>query len=117
MEVGANVYAAGLDLWTVPTKIRPRFEGAWRKARPRRHPPPRAEFEVGLTDIEGLSHFMVIWAFDRSHGFDLLGTPPVDNRPHGVFATRSPRRPFFEETLAVVGGQQDFDFGLGRWGS
>jgi tRNA-Thr(GGU) m(6)t(6)A37 methyltransferase TsaA len=23
----------------------------------------------------------------------LLGTPPVDNRPHGVFATRSPRRP------------------------
>jgi tRNA-methyltransferase O len=23
----------------------------------------------------------------------LLGTPPSDNRPHGVFATRSPRRP------------------------
>jgi tRNA-Thr(GGU) m(6)t(6)A37 methyltransferase TsaA len=36
---------------------------------------------------------MVIWAFDRSHGFDLLGMPPSDNRPHGVFATRSPRRP------------------------
>jgi tRNA-Thr(GGU) m(6)t(6)A37 methyltransferase TsaA len=36
---------------------------------------------------------MVIWAFDRSHGFDLLGSPPFDNRPHGVFATRSPRRP------------------------
>jgi tRNA-Thr(GGU) m(6)t(6)A37 methyltransferase TsaA len=36
---------------------------------------------------------MVIWAFDRSHGFDLLGTPPSDDRPHGVFATRSPRRP------------------------
>jgi tRNA-Thr(GGU) m(6)t(6)A37 methyltransferase TsaA len=51
------------------------------------------EFEVGLTDIEGFSHLMVIWAFDRSHGFDLLGTPPSDNRPHGVFATRSPRRP------------------------
>jgi tRNA-Thr(GGU) m(6)t(6)A37 methyltransferase TsaA len=51
------------------------------------------EFELGLTDIEGFSHLMVIWAFDRSHGFDLLGTPPFDNRPHGVFATRSPRRP------------------------
>jgi tRNA-Thr(GGU) m(6)t(6)A37 methyltransferase TsaA len=51
------------------------------------------EFELGLTDIEGFSHLMVIWAFDRSHGFDLLGTPPSDNRPHGVFATRSPRRP------------------------
>jgi tRNA-Thr(GGU) m(6)t(6)A37 methyltransferase TsaA len=51
------------------------------------------EFELGLTDIEGFSHLMVIWAFHRSHDFDLLGTPPFDNRPHGVFATRSPRRP------------------------
>ena len=51
------------------------------------------EFELGLTDIEGFSHLMVIWAFDRSHGFDLLGTPHFDDRPHGVFATRSPRRP------------------------
>lgn len=51
------------------------------------------EFEEGLTDIEGFSHLFVIWAFDRSEGFALLGTPPSDNRPHGVFATRSPRRP------------------------
>ena len=51
------------------------------------------EFEAGLTDIEGFSHLIVIWVFDRSEGFELLGTPPSDNRPHGVFATRSPRRP------------------------
>jgi tRNA (adenine37-N6)-methyltransferase len=51
------------------------------------------EYELGLTDIEGFSHLFVIWAFDRSQGFALLGTPPFDNRPHGVFATRSPRRP------------------------
>lgn len=51
------------------------------------------EFELGLTDIEGFSHLIVIWVFDRSQGFELLGTPPSDNRPHGVFATRSPRRP------------------------
>jgi tRNA-Thr(GGU) m(6)t(6)A37 methyltransferase TsaA len=51
------------------------------------------EFEPGLTDIEGFSHLVVIWEFDRSHDFELLGTPPSDNRPHGVFATRSPRRP------------------------
>jgi tRNA-Thr(GGU) m(6)t(6)A37 methyltransferase TsaA len=51
------------------------------------------EFEAGLTDIEGFSHLVVIWEFDRSHGFDLLGRPPSDNRSHGVFATRSPRRP------------------------
>jgi tRNA-Thr(GGU) m(6)t(6)A37 methyltransferase TsaA len=56
------------------------------------------EFEPGLTDIEGFSHLIVIWEFDRSpklelRGDELLGTPPSDNRPHGVFATRSPRRP------------------------
>lgn len=51
------------------------------------------EFELGLTDIEGFSHLILIWEFDRSEGFQLLGTPPSDNRPHGVFATRSPRRP------------------------
>lgn len=51
------------------------------------------EFEPGLTDIEGFSHLYVIWAFDRSDGFDLFGRPPCDDRPHGVFSTRSPRRP------------------------
>jgi tRNA (adenine37-N6)-methyltransferase len=51
------------------------------------------DFEPGLADIEGFSHLIVLWEFDRSHGFELLGTPPSDNRSHGVFATRSPRRP------------------------
>jgi tRNA-Thr(GGU) m(6)t(6)A37 methyltransferase TsaA len=51
------------------------------------------QLELGLTDIEGFSHLIVLWVFDRAEGFDLLGTPPSDNRPHGVFATRSPRRP------------------------
>ncbi len=52
-----------------------------------------AEFEPGLKDIEGFSHLIVIWAFDRAGGCNLVGTPPTDDRPHGVFATRSPRRP------------------------
>jgi len=54
------------------------------------------QFEIGLTDIEGFSHLIVLWIFDRLSGEDrleLIGTPPSDNRPHGVFATRSPRRP------------------------
>ena len=51
------------------------------------------EFELGLTDIEGFSHLFVIWAFDRSEGFELFGPSPADDKPHGVFATRSPRRP------------------------
>ena len=51
------------------------------------------QFAAGLTDIEGFSHLIVLWVFDRAQGFELLGTPPTDDRPHGVFATRSPRRP------------------------
>jgi tRNA (adenine37-N6)-methyltransferase len=51
------------------------------------------ELEAGLTDIEGFSHLVVLWEFDRSQGFELVGTPPCDSHPHGVFATRSPRRP------------------------
>ena len=51
------------------------------------------EFEAGLTDIEGFSHLFVLWVFDRSEGCELYGTVPIDGQPHGVFATRSPRRP------------------------
>ncbi|HYR90995.1 MAG TPA: tRNA (N6-threonylcarbamoyladenosine(37)-N6)-methyltransferase TrmO [Terriglobia bacterium] len=51
------------------------------------------EFEQGLMDIEGFSHLFVIWVFDRSEGYALTGVPPTDDRPHGVFATRSPYRP------------------------
>ncbi len=40
------------------------------------------ELEAGLTDIEGFSHLFVIWEFDRSQGFELLGRPPIDDRPH-----------------------------------
>ncbi len=52
------------------------------------------EFAAGLADIEGFSHLYVLWEFDRADGFDLMAHPPTDEkRPHGVFATRSPRRP------------------------
>jgi tRNA-Thr(GGU) m(6)t(6)A37 methyltransferase TsaA len=47
----------------------------------------------GLRDIEGFSHLYVLWVFDRSEGFELVGRNPTDGREHGVFATRSPRRP------------------------
>jgi tRNA-Thr(GGU) m(6)t(6)A37 methyltransferase TsaA len=51
------------------------------------------ELAAGLTDIEGFSHLYVIWVFDRVDGVELTAWPPADDRPHGVFATRSPRRP------------------------
>lgn len=49
--------------------------------------------EAGLADIEGFSHLYVIWVFDRVEGVELTACPPTDDRPHGVFATRSPQRP------------------------
>ncbi len=52
-----------------------------------------AELAQGLTDIEGFSHLYVIWVFHESEGYELMFTPPTDDRPHGLFATRAPRRP------------------------
>ena len=53
----------------------------------------RPDLEPGLADIDGFSHLFVLWVFDRSGGADLVARPPCDDRAHGVFATRSPRRP------------------------
>lgn len=51
------------------------------------------EFAEGLADIEGFSHLYVLWVFHQVDDFSLIVRPPSDERPHGVFATRSPRRP------------------------
>jgi tRNA-Thr(GGU) m(6)t(6)A37 methyltransferase TsaA len=54
----------------------------------------RPELAEGLQDIEGFSHLFVLWVFDRAEGFDLVARVPLDEEvPHGVFASRSPRRP------------------------
>jgi len=63
------------------------------------------EFEEGLTDIEGFSHLFILWIFDRSEGWALLGNPPGEITPHGVFATRSPYRPnpIAQTTVELLG--------------
>jgi tRNA-Thr(GGU) m(6)t(6)A37 methyltransferase TsaA len=53
----------------------------------------RDDLAEGLADIEGFSHLYVIWVFDRVGPAVLTVTPPNDDRPHGVFATRAPVRP------------------------
>ena len=54
----------------------------------------RPDLAPGLQDIEGFSHLFVIWVFDRSAGAELAGPVPLDpGKTHGVFASRSPRRP------------------------
>jgi tRNA-Thr(GGU) m(6)t(6)A37 methyltransferase TsaA len=51
------------------------------------------EFEAGLKDIDGFSHLYVLWVFHKSEGYELVSTPPCDDRPHGVFGSRAPNRP------------------------
>jgi len=51
------------------------------------------EFEEGLDGIERYSHVYLIFAFDRVEETELTSTPPGEDSPRGVFATRSPRRP------------------------
>ena len=51
------------------------------------------EFEEGLKDLEGFSHVHVLAHLHRINGYDLILKPFLDTETHGVFATRSPKRP------------------------
>jgi tRNA (adenine37-N6)-methyltransferase len=51
------------------------------------------EFRGGLKDLEGFSHVFVLSHLHRIQGYDLIVKPFLDNEPHGIFATRSPKRP------------------------
>ena len=51
------------------------------------------EFIDGLKDLEGFSHLILCWVFHKSEGYNLLACPPDETETHGVFATRSPKRP------------------------
>jgi tRNA-Thr(GGU) m(6)t(6)A37 methyltransferase TsaA len=47
----------------------------------------------GLQDIEGFSHIFLLYHFDRAKTWTTKVVPFMDDRPHGVFATRAPARP------------------------
>jgi tRNA-Thr(GGU) m(6)t(6)A37 methyltransferase TsaA len=51
------------------------------------------EFSDGLIDIDGFSHIILLYVFDRSAGYSLHIKPFLDDRPRGLFATRHPCRP------------------------
>jgi tRNA-Thr(GGU) m(6)t(6)A37 methyltransferase TsaA len=52
-----------------------------------------AEYADGLRDLDGFSHVILLYHFDRSDGYDLEPEPYMEDESHGVFATRAPRRP------------------------
>jgi tRNA-Thr(GGU) m(6)t(6)A37 methyltransferase TsaA len=51
------------------------------------------EYTKGLDDIEGFSHIILIYHFHLSKRFSLKVKPHLDDKLHGVFATRAPARP------------------------
>ena len=50
-------------------------------------------YAPGLQDVEGFSHLFLLCHLHRATGRALVVTPFLDEQPHGVFATRSPKRP------------------------
>jgi tRNA-Thr(GGU) m(6)t(6)A37 methyltransferase TsaA len=65
----------------------------------RADPPPLCyaelldEFAPGLYTIEGYTHLIVLYWLDRAGPVELVFKPPRLPDMHGVFATRTPRRP------------------------
>jgi tRNA-Thr(GGU) m(6)t(6)A37 methyltransferase TsaA len=51
------------------------------------------EFAAGLQDLDGFSHIILLYLFDRSVGYELKVVPFLDGTPRGVFSTRAPKRP------------------------
>jgi len=51
------------------------------------------EYQQGLKDVEGFSHVILIFYFDRSGDEKLVGRPFLEDQTHGIFAIRSPHRP------------------------
>jgi tRNA-Thr(GGU) m(6)t(6)A37 methyltransferase TsaA len=47
----------------------------------------------GLQDIDQFSHLTLIWYMHRAGEESLRVVPFLDDRPHGIFATRAPARP------------------------
>jgi tRNA-Thr(GGU) m(6)t(6)A37 methyltransferase TsaA len=50
-------------------------------------------FVAGLRDLDGFSHVIALWHMHLMTGHELSVVPFLDNASHGIFATRSPKRP------------------------
>lgn len=51
------------------------------------------QYAEGLKDVEGFTHLYLLYFFDRSGEVRLVRPTFLDDRPHGVFASRHPCRP------------------------
>lgn len=51
------------------------------------------EFILGLHDLNGFSHIILLYYFHKSKGYELQTKPFLDDKRRGVFSTRAPKRP------------------------
>jgi tRNA-Thr(GGU) m(6)t(6)A37 methyltransferase TsaA len=51
------------------------------------------EYGEGLADLDGFSHIIILYHFHKTSTYNLTVVPFLDDKPHGVFATRAPKRP------------------------
>ena len=51
------------------------------------------EYREGLKDLEGFSHAILLYHFDRSCTEQIEASPFLEDNKHGIFAIRSPHRP------------------------
>jgi tRNA-Thr(GGU) m(6)t(6)A37 methyltransferase TsaA len=68
------IQPSGADGYTAYAEIDPKFAG-------------------GLGDLEGFSYVHLIYHLHRVEGYSLDVIPFLDTESHGIFATRSPKRP------------------------
>ncbi|MDP2181685.1 MAG: tRNA (N6-threonylcarbamoyladenosine(37)-N6)-methyltransferase TrmO [Actinomycetota bacterium] len=52
-----------------------------------------AEYAEGLADVDGFSHLILLYAFDRAASVEMVRDTFLADTPHGLFATRHPARP------------------------
>lgn len=52
-----------------------------------------SEYIEGLSELDGFSHIILIYYFDRATDVDLKVIPFLDEVPKGIFAIRHPNRP------------------------
>jgi tRNA (adenine37-N6)-methyltransferase len=51
------------------------------------------QYKEGLVDLDGFSHIILLYHFHLVKDASLMVKPFLDDKFHGVFATRSPARP------------------------
>jgi len=51
------------------------------------------EYKDGLKDLDGFSHIFLIYQFHQAKKTSLVVKPFLDDKQHGIFATRGPTRP------------------------